>query len=147
MKRPVAIGAAAALAAALLWLIAPGNDSQRIAQGQALYATHCASCHGKQLEGQPDWQTPLPNGRLPAPPHDAKGHSWHHADEALIGITKFGLKPFAGEDYESDMPAFGTKLRDREIAAIIGYIKSTWPARELEYQERITRNAASSGSQ
>ena len=35
--------------------------------GQSLYETNCASCHGAQLEGQPDWMSRLPNGRLPAP--------------------------------------------------------------------------------
>ena len=26
----------------------------------------------------------LPNGRLPAPPHDVSGHTWHHPDQVLI---------------------------------------------------------------
>jgi mono/diheme cytochrome c family protein len=116
-------------------------DEKVMALGRSLYATHCARCHGKNLEGQPDWQTRLPNGRLPAPPHDASGHTWHHPDHVLIGITKDGLKPYAGEDYESDMPAFAKVLSDEEIAAIIAFIKSTWPEREREYQERITAQA------
>lgn len=115
----------------------------QIARGQALYAVRCASCHGKNLEGQPNWKTPLPDGKLPAPPHDASGHSWHHADDALIGMTKLGLKPFAGENYESNMPAFGTILTDTEIAAIWAFIKSTWPERERAYQARITKQSAS----
>jgi mono/diheme cytochrome c family protein len=108
--------------------------------GRSLYATHCARCHGKNLEGQPDWQTRLPSGRLPAPPHDVSGHTWHHPDHVLIGVTKNGLKPYAGEDYESDMPAFANVLSDRDIAAVIAFIKGTWPEREREYQERITAN-------
>ena len=135
----------AAMLGALLLLTGPFNSSSRlkvqIAQGQSLYAARCASCHGKNLEGQPNWQTPLPNGRMPAPPHDATGHSWHHADDALLGITKLGLKPFAGDDYESDMPAFGSILKDDEIAAIWTYIKSTWPDRERAYQERMTKQS------
>ena len=115
------------------------NESKQIAQGQALYAVRCASCHGKNLEGQPNWQTPLPNGRMPAPPHDKSGHTWHHADKALAGVTKLGLKPFAGDSYESDMPAFGAILSDDEIDAILTYIKSTWPERERAYQEQITQ--------
>ena len=119
------------------------NESKRkqIAQGQVLYGVRCASCHGKNLEGQPNWQTPLPNGRMPAPPHDKTGHTWHHADNALVGVTKLSLKPFAGDNYESDMPAFGSILSDEEIEAILTYIKSTWPERERSYQEQITQQS------
>ena len=112
-----------------------------IAQGQALYGVRRASCHGKNLEGQPNWRALLPNGRMPAPPHDKTGHTWHHADAALTGVTKLGLKPFAGDSYESDMPAFGTILSDEEIEAILVYIKSTWPEREQAYQRQITQQA------
>jgi mono/diheme cytochrome c family protein len=118
-----------------------GTDEARIALGRSLYAVHCARCHGKNLEGQTDWQTRLPSGRLPAPPHDASGHTWHHPDHILIGITKDGLKPYAEKDYASDMPAFAKVLPDEEIAAIITFIKSTWPEREHEYQGRITAQA------
>ncbi len=113
----------------------------QIIRGQALYTKRCASCHGMKLEGQPNWQTRLPTGRMPAPPHDATGHSWHHSDEVLLGLTKRGLKPYAGENYESDMPAFDSILTDEQITAIWAYIKSTWPKRERAYQERITKQS------
>lgn len=48
-------------------------------KGRGLYAANCASCHGANLEGQPDWMKRLPSGRLPAPPHDEAGHAWHHS--------------------------------------------------------------------
>jgi mono/diheme cytochrome c family protein len=102
--------------------------------GQALYLEHCASCHGANLEGQPDWMRRLPNGRLPAPPHDETGHTWHHSDEQLLVIVRDGLATIA-PGYETDMPAFGPKLDDREIMAILGYIKQTWPDREREIQQ------------
>lgn len=121
--------------------VASDGKAAQIAQGHALYGAHCARCHGKNLEGQPKWKTPLPSGRLPAPPHDKSGHTWHHSDEALAGITKLGLKPFAGDNYESDMPAFGAILSDQEIEAILAYIKSTWPEREQAYQQRRTQQA------
>jgi len=123
--------------------LASDGKAAQIAQGHVLYGVHCAKCHGKNLEGQPNWQTPLPNGRLPAPPHDKTGHTWHHTDQALKGITKLGLKPFAGDNYESDMPAFGAILRDEEIEAIMVYIKSTWPERERRYQQQRTQQANS----
>ena len=122
-------------------LFDPFTDTAVIARGHELYTKNCSSCHGKNLEGQANWQTPLPNGRMPAPPHDASGHTWHHADDVLIGVAKFGLKPYAGDNYESDMPAFGAVLRDEEIAAIVAYIKSTWPDRERTYQEQVTKQS------
>jgi mono/diheme cytochrome c family protein len=103
--------------------------------GQELYGQHCAACHGADLEGQPNWQVPLPNGRLPAPPHDETGHTWHHSDRELLGIVKGGLGAVV-PGYVSDMPAFEASLTDEEISAVIEFIKSTWPTREREYQMR-----------
>lgn len=74
----------------------------------------------------------------PAPPHDASGHSWRHSDEVLFNVTRNGLKPYAGENYESDMPAFAGTLKDDEIRAVIEFVKSTWPERERTYQQQMT---------
>lgn len=115
--------------------------AKKISQGRALYDVNCAKCHGKNLEGQPNWKVPLASGRLPAPPHNKSGHTWHHTDSAIAGITKLGLKPFAGDNYESDMPAFGAILSDDEIEEILTYIKSTWPEREQTYQQQRTQQA------
>src|SRR3989338_1234586 len=70
----------------------PANP-QQVARGNPVYAKYCAACHGANLEGQPKWQEKLPTGRMPAPPHDASGHTWHHPDGVLFGITKYGLVP------------------------------------------------------
>jgi len=122
-----AIGVAVAAAAVLL--ARPRDDPAGIAAGRAVYDRHCASCHGAKLEGEPNWREKKPTGRMPAPPHDASGHSWHHPDPVLFGITKFGLVPgkYAPPGYGSDMPGFGGALADDEILAVIAYIKSTWP--------------------
>lgn len=122
------------------------DRQERIAVGRAVYERSCASCHGKNLEGQPDWQTPLSSGRLPAPPHDKTGHSWHHPDAMLTGITKRGIVPYVTPDYLSDMPAFEGKLSDEEIGNLWVYIKSTWPERERVYQEQITRQSLQQGT-
>ena len=107
--------------------IPPPGDVEAVALGARLYAAHCASCHGVALQGQQDWRQRKPNGRLPAPPHDRSGHTWHHSDEALFRITRDGLGAFAPPGYLSDMPAFGALLNDGEIAAVVTFIKSTWP--------------------
>lgn len=105
--------------------------------GAGLYAENCASCHGADLEGQPDWRRRLDNGRMPAPPHDETGHTWHHADQQLFDITKNGLASVV-PGYESDMPVFDGILSEAEITAILGYIKSTWPERERGFQAEVT---------
>ena len=112
-------------------------DAEMIDQGADLYAENCASCHGADLEGQPDWRRRLENGRMPAPPHNEAGHTWHHPDQQLFDITKNGLASVV-PGYESDMPVFDGILSDAEITAILGYIKSTWPEREHNYQAEIT---------
>ena len=131
------VGLVAAVVAAagglVSYWVADRGGRERIALGRSIYFRHCAVCHGAELEGQPDWQTPLPSDRLPAPPHDESGHTWHHSDQELFTITKKGLAAVV-PDYESDMPAFQTILSDDEIAAVLDYIKSTWPRREREYQ-------------
>ncbi|MEG2730942.1 c-type cytochrome [Brevundimonas sp.] len=114
------------------------SSAEVIEQGRQIYADQCASCHGAQLEGQPDWKTPLPSGRLPAPPHDADGHTWHHPDDILFRIVKEGTAAIVGGGYKSDMPGFAV-LSDAEIQAALAYIKSTWPERERTYQENVSQ--------
>ena len=108
------------------------RDAARVALGAKVYAQHCAACHGANLEGQPQWRERRDDGRLRAPPHDESGHTWHHPDYVLFAITKNGaVPPYAPKDYESDMPAFGGKLADEEIWAVLAYVKSHWRSREV----------------
>lgn len=118
-------------------------DPALVARGKVIYANNCASCHGAKLEGQADWRQRLPNGRLPAPPHDVSGHTWHHPDQVLVDIVKYGLAPgkTAPEGYQSDMPAYGATLKDPDITAVLAYIKSSWPAEALDAQRNITLQA------
>ncbi|WEX90265.1 cytochrome c [Sinorhizobium garamanticum] len=109
-----------------------------IALGKTLYGKHCAACHGRNLEGQRDWKSPLPSGRMPAPPHDASGHTWHHADGVLLRITRDGPAAVVGGGYRSDMPGFGHVMDDDEIRAVLSFIKSTWPDQERQYQAEMS---------
>lgn len=145
----LAVPVATAVAVGGLYLFRqPGgeavDDPARLALGRQLYGQHCASCHGVELEGQPDWQERRADGKLPAPPHDASGHTWHHPDQQLFAITKHGLAPFAGPDYKTDMPAFGDMLSDDEIWAVLDYIKSRWPEEVRARQAESTRRAEGS---
>ena len=82
----------------------------------------------------------LPSGRLPAPPHDPSGHTWHHPDQVLFDIVKNGLVPgrTAPPGYQSDMPAYGAILSDQDIRDVLAYIKSTWPQSVRAVQEKAT---------
>ena len=119
-----------------------GNAAGDPVAGKAIYEQYCASCHGRNLEGHPDWRTRLPTGRMSAPPHDDSGHTWHHADEILFGITKYGVSPrYAPPGYESDMPAFAASLSDPQIRDVLAYIKSRWSPRAREAQAQIDRKS------
>ena len=119
----------------------PAPDPAQLALGEKLYAQHCAACHGANLEGQPNWQRRLPNGRFPAPPHDASGHTWHHPEEVLFAITKHGMAPpLAPAGYQSDMPAFGATLSDGEIRAVLAYIAASWPAEVKKMRAEMLAN-------
>ena len=114
------------------------EDAAVVARGAAIYAARCASCHGRSIEGQPDWQSPRADGLMPAPPHNSDGHTWHHDIATLIGITKHGLvPPWAPPDYPSDMPAFAGVLSDEEIWAVFSFIASTWNEEAKSWQRQI----------
>lgn len=117
------------------------GDRNQIALGRAAYEKNCAACHGVRLEGQPDWQRRLPSGRMPAPPHDDSGHTWHHPDRILFGIIKYGVvPPYGPPGYQSDMPAFQSVLSDDEIRAVLAYIKSHWSAEVMKWRAEALKN-------
>jgi mono/diheme cytochrome c family protein len=124
----------------------PANAEQ-VARGKAVYAAQCVSCHGPNLEGQPNWRQRLPNGRFPAPPHDATGHTWHHSDALLFDLVKLGVQSHAPPGYQSDMPAFADVLSDADIWAVLAYIKSTWPDEQRKFQAQASNADARSRRQ
>jgi mono/diheme cytochrome c family protein len=131
-------GAAAAALLLATGAAAQTADPTTIQRGQQIYATTCAACHGANLQGQPDWKRRLDTGLMPAPPHDATGHTASHSDRELFAFTRLGVAAVTGDGYESAMPAFGDTLGDDDIAAVLDYIKSTWPADVQQKQAAIT---------
>ncbi|RLJ40815.1 mono/diheme cytochrome c family protein [Litoreibacter meonggei] len=143
MKRQIFVGVVLALTAGIpaaqAQRIDAYNDPATVAEGKLIYDGACASCHGADLEGQPNWRQPGPDGKLPAPPHDVSGHTWHHAEEQLFVITKFGTEALVGGTYKSDMRGFQDELTDAQIKAVLAFIKSTWPADVQERHSAMTR--------
>ncbi len=111
----------------------PTLNSDQVMQGAALYAQNCASCHGANLEGVPNWKKTLPDGSLP-PPHDSSGHTWHHPDTLLLRIIADGGDP----DFNSKMPAFKDKLTEDQMRLILDFIKSKWDKDKREFQWWMT---------
>ena len=147
MGRTVLVAGAVALAAVAWLVLRDGGDLLRpddaavVARGGTIYAAQCASCHGANLEGQAEWRQRLANGRLPAPPHDPSGHSWHHADKDLFAMTKHGISAMVGDGYESDMPAYDGVLDDDDIVAVLSFIKASWPDDIRRRQDDLNRQA------
>ena len=134
----------------ILALLPPGTalaghelENRNLGNGWMLYQEHCASCHGVGLEGQPNWQQAGKDGLVPAPPHDATGHTWHHDNTLLFLYTKYGgtalmeARGMAG--FNSGMPGFGDVLNDDGIWDILGYIRSTWPEKLKKFQSSRNR--------
>jgi mono/diheme cytochrome c family protein len=118
------------------------HDAPDIDGGRTIYAAKCASCHGANLEGQPDWQSAKEDGTYPAPPHDETGHTWHHGDAMLRDYVRRGGQAVLddmGVDFTSGMPGFGDDLTDDDIEAVLAYIRSTWPDRIRAAQSERSR--------
>lgn len=105
------------------------KDVALIAQGKKIYAMHCASCHGANLQGQPNWQKKGADGLYPAPPHDDSGHTWRHSDNYLIQSVKYSFEE------KTNMPAFNRILTDDEVIAVLTFIKSHWTSKNQAFQE------------
>ena len=126
----------------VLGVLAVTADAGDNPSGAALYAEHCAACHGAKLEGQPNWRSPNPDGTLPAPPHDESGHTWHHGDQLLFDYVKDGgaatmaARGVAG--FKSGMPGFVEVLSDREIREILAFLQSHWSPRARTYQKQAS---------
>jgi len=114
------------------------DDLAVVQAGETVYQAQCASCHGAELQGQPEWRTRDQNGFLPAPPHDESGHTWHHADDLLFEITKYGPAAVIGDtSYKTMMPAYQDVLSDDDIIAVLSFIKHSWPEESRSWQDQV----------
>lgn len=115
----------------------PTLDPVSVSRGEQVYQQYCAGCHGENLEGQPDWQQPLPDGSFRAPPHDSSGHTWHHSDDVLLEIIAEGGDP----EFGGTMPGFGDLIDMADQRAVLEFIKSYWGPGEREIQWRASNRA------
>lgn len=97
-------------------------DQPAVDLGNRLFQQHCAACHGSEGEGTRDWETPTADGNYPPPPLDGSAHAWHHSIPQLARSIKQG-----GQQIGGVMPAFGDRLTNAEVLAVIAYFQSKWP--------------------
>ena len=97
--------------------------------GSQIFASTCAVCHGAEGEGADDWMVRDEDGRLPPPPLNGDGHTWHHSDGVLYRIVSEGG---AGIGFGSNMPGFKGQLTREEIIAVIEYVKTLWAGKEID---------------
>ena len=136
----IAIGLFGAAAADAADTALPPLDPEPAEAGRGVYAKHCASCHGARAEGAPNWEQPDAQGELPAPPHDAEGHTWKHSDAMLYRIVMHGWRDPFNRTERLTMPGFSGILSPREVRAVITYLKTLWTPEQRRFQREESRN-------
>ena len=109
-----------------------------IERGKIAYQENCVSCHMVNLAGAENWKEMDEDGHRKAPPLNGTGHTWHHDDQTLHSIIKYGLAKLV-KNYQGKMIGFEDNLSDKEIDSVLAYIKSFWPKEEYEYQINLSK--------
>jgi len=99
--------------------VVPSGDGGMSALGRAKYQQICMPCHQESGSGVPNQFPPL------------AGSEWVNAPGAgrIIRITQTGLSgpvKVKGADWNAAMPPMGATLTDKELAAVLTYIRSAW---------------------
>jgi mono/diheme cytochrome c family protein len=85
-------------------------------RGKAIYEQTCLPCHQADAGGVPGMNPPL-----------RKSPYVQGAPVRLIGIVLQGLNDgveIDGDTYSNPMPAFGSVLKDQEIADVLSYLRN-----------------------
>lgn len=86
--------------------------------GKRLYVTICAYCHGVNGDG---FGLNAPNLAVPPRDHTDASYMASRTDKQLFAVIKYG----GGAQGRSNlMPPWGGRLSDREIAALVAYLRT-----------------------
>lgn len=140
MHRRVAASLSVLAVASSAYADGTPRNAQRIDAGRSVYLAQCASCHGARGEGQANWDRPDAAGDMPAPPHNADGHTWKHSDAMLYRIVRDGWRDPYNKTQRLTMPAFGKTLSPQQIRVVIGYLKTLWTAEQRTFQREESRH-------
>jgi mono/diheme cytochrome c family protein len=142
MRKPlvaIMIGVASSAVVARAATGPPPLDPDLVKNGHEIYRQYCASCHGANAQGAPNWQERDEHGELPAPPHNAQGHTWRHSDAELYMMVSKGWRDPFNRTERLTMPAFGDVLSPDQIRAVIAYLKTLWTPEEIQFQSEESR--------
>ena len=101
-------------------------DPASVARGAALFAEHCAQCHGPQAQGHPDWQSAGTPEFAAAPPLNGTGNDIKRTRAELAATIHNGVR--RKTDKADIMPSWKGRLSDRDIDDVINWAQSLWPA-------------------
>ena len=96
-------------------LVVASTISARAADARQSWDSHCAQCHGKDGHADTKMGTKLNAKDLTAPKVQAS-----FTDAQATTAIKEGIK----EGGKTKMPAFGAKLSDEDIKALVAYVRS-----------------------
>lgn len=115
-------------------------DMAKVSRGARLYQANCAECHGSEGQGAPNWRERDADGMFPPPPLNGTGHAWHHPKRMLHYVIANGSPGGQGK-----MPAWGDKLDDEQIDAIIEWFMSQWPDQVYAAWQQMDRRSGQGG--
>lgn len=96
-----------------------------VAEGGRLYARNCAACHGSGIDDPPGWR-PVIGGVAP-PPLAAEGPPPKSTDGYLVRVIRDGGAAVHGDPARDRMPPFRDVLTNREVHAVVAFLKDRWP--------------------
>jgi mono/diheme cytochrome c family protein len=109
-------------------LVLPSAGDSMLAAGERLYAKHCAECHGDKGELAAPGYPPLAGNRL---------FAMNSPVNAIRAVLHGGFAPATpAKPRPFSMPPFGPQLDDREIAAIVSWLRNTWGQRGTRVESR-----------
>ncbi len=96
----------------------PSSLSRVEETGKRLYVAICAYCHGVGGDG---FGLNAPNLAVPPRDHTDAAYITSRTDEQLFAVIKYGG---ATQGKSALMPPWGGRLSDREITALLAYLRS-----------------------
>ena len=96
----------------------PAVRTSAVVAGERIYQQHCADCHGAQGQGVRGAYPPLAGNRAV---------TMAQTDNLLQTLLYGGFAPdTAGHPRPFGMPPFTLVLSDRDIAAVLTYLRASW---------------------
>lgn len=94
------------------------NTAATLTRGRALYAKHCALCHGPY--GLANTKLAVGMAAYGARPSDLTDRQWQHgsSDGEIFTVIRDGVGP------DLHMPSFAATLEERELWSLVHHVKS-----------------------